>query len=90
VAEGWRGSFTLELDNGRFFASLDARYFWSGWSAVEGRVLRLEVRDCSPDPCSPTDIEVTWSLYRDTLSLSPTRGRMTWVELVADSFSRVR
>jgi TRAP-type C4-dicarboxylate transport system substrate-binding protein len=93
VAEGCRPcSFTLELDGGRFFADLGARYFWSGRYAVEGRVFHVFLRACSPDPCGPLDYDVTWSLYRDTLSFSRIRGGLSWQPalLVADSFSRVR
>jgi hypothetical protein len=90
VAASCRGcSFTLQLDDGRFFADLGARYFWSGKYTVDGKVLRLFLENCSPNPCSPIESDFAWSLYRGTLSFS-TRGGVPWAVMVADTFSRVR
>jgi TRAP-type C4-dicarboxylate transport system substrate-binding protein len=82
------GSNTLELaDGGWTFRG--ERTVVTGTYVVAGEVLRLTMRTCTANPCSPGMVtEYTWSRYRDTLSLGRRAGRPAWPALVVKPLRR--
>ena len=84
---GGRG--TLELHGGRWTFRND-RATVKGTYRVRGVVLRLTMRTCTANPCSPGMVtEYGWSVYRDRLSLARRPGRLFWPTLVAAPSRRV-
>jgi TRAP-type C4-dicarboxylate transport system substrate-binding protein len=89
-ATTYAGSGTLELKNGRWVFRGDQTTV-TGTYSVEGDVIRLTMRTCTVNPCSPGAItEYVWSVYRDTLSLTRRQGLSYWPRLVASSSRRLR
>jgi TRAP-type C4-dicarboxylate transport system substrate-binding protein len=86
----YRGSGALELRRGRWVFRGDHTTV-TGTYVVEGDVLRLTMRTCTSNPCSPGSIsEYVWSVYRDRLSLVPQAGETALPRLVAVESTRVR
>jgi TRAP-type C4-dicarboxylate transport system substrate-binding protein len=74
---------TLELRGGQWRARAPGRS-WSGTYLLEGSRLRLVLERCSHNPCDPGAATVLrWSLFRDTLSLTPVSGRPPWPTAVS-------
>ena len=89
-AARYAGSGTLELDDARWVFRGD-RTTVTGTYVVDGDVVRLTMRTCTANPCSPgMTTEYTWSVYRDTLSLARLPGRSFWPAIVARPVRRVR
>lgn len=81
----------IELRNGRWTArALDTLRVWTGTYTVSGDVIGLTIKTCSHNPCTPgAATEHAWSVYRDTLSLTPLPGRSSWPLLTAKPFREV-
>jgi TRAP-type C4-dicarboxylate transport system substrate-binding protein len=90
-ASTYEGPATLELKDSRWTFRGDHTTV-TGTYDVEGNVIRLTMRTCTANPCSPGAVsEYVWSVYRDVLSLAPRPGGGTrsWPRLVAGSARRV-
>ena len=87
-----RGSMSLEVTDGRWAArQSETGRTWTGTYAVRRDVIRFTVRRCSHNPCTPgARAEHRWSVYRDTLALSPLAGRVSWWQMIAAPFKRTR
>ncbi len=89
-AATYAGSGTLELNDGKWVFR-GSRTTVTGTYSVEGDVIRLKIRGCTANPCSPgATTEFTWSVYRDTLTLAGRPGRESWPRVVAKPTTRVR
>jgi TRAP-type C4-dicarboxylate transport system substrate-binding protein len=89
-AATYAGPSTLELAHGRWTFSGEHAVV-TGTYAVAGEVLRLTMRTCTANPCSPGQVtEYAWSVYRDTLSLGRRPGRAAWPALVAGPLRRTQ
>jgi TRAP-type C4-dicarboxylate transport system substrate-binding protein len=81
-AATYQGSGMLELHDGRWVFRGDHTTV-TGSYALTGDLVRLTMRTCTSNPCSPgATTEYTWSVYRDTLSLTRQTGPF-WPRLVA-------
>jgi TRAP-type C4-dicarboxylate transport system substrate-binding protein len=91
VANGLSG-LEIEFEDGRWIArGLDTDRVWTGTYSVSGDVIQLTLETCSHNPCTPgAAAEHGWSVYRDTLSLTPLPGRSSWWQLTAKPFKRPR
>jgi hypothetical protein len=88
-AATYEGPGTLELRAGQWVFRGEHTTV-TGTYTVEGDVVRLTMRTCTVNPCSPGAVtEYTWSRYRDTLSLTGKTGEL-WPRLVASAARRVR
>ena len=88
-AATYEGSGTLELKRGRWVFRGD-RTTVTGTYVIEGDVIRLTMRTCTANPCSPGAItDYVWSVYRDTLSLAPHGEGRSWSRLVVEPSRRV-
>jgi hypothetical protein len=88
-ANRYHGKGTLELGNGHW-TYRDARGTVAGRYAVSGDIVRLTIRTCSINPCTPgARVELQWSIYRDTLTFAPVAGRVSWARLTAKPARRV-
>jgi C4-dicarboxylate-binding protein DctP len=88
-ADRYQGKGRLELRDGRW-AYRDARGTVAGRYAVSGDIVRLTIRTCSINPCTPgARVELQWSIYRDTLTFAPVAGRVSWARLTAKPARRV-
>jgi TRAP-type C4-dicarboxylate transport system substrate-binding protein len=93
-AQRQQGQATLELKAGRWRGrEANSGFAWKGTYAVEGNVMRFVTTACE----APADVcfrgesaTFTWSVYRDTLSLGPVSGPLTYFGLVAKPLTRVR
>jgi TRAP-type C4-dicarboxylate transport system substrate-binding protein len=87
-----RISLALELEDGRWVArSLESRRVWTGAYMVSGDLIRLTLETCSHNPCTPGETaDHTWSVYRDTLSITRLPGRQFWWQVTAKPWKRVR
>ena len=73
-----RVGMTLELGGGHWNARGQGGS-WSGTYVVEGSRLRLVLERCLHNPCDPGAATVLrWSVYRDTLALTPVAGHAPW------------
>ena len=88
-AVAYPGRATLELRNGRWtFRTAGATV--TGTYEVAGDTVRLTMKTCTANPCSPGAFtEYFWSVYRDTLTLRRRPGRPFWPRLVARPAHRV-
>jgi TRAP-type C4-dicarboxylate transport system substrate-binding protein len=85
----YQGKGRLELQDGRW-TYRDARGTVAGRYAVSGDIVRLTIRTCSINPCTPgARVELQWSVYRDTLTFAPVAGRVSWARLTAKPARRV-
>ena len=83
------GTATLELNDGKWVVRGE-RATVTGTYVVNGNLIRLTMRTCTANPCSPgMTTTYAWSVYRDSLSLAPRPGG-TWPRLVAEPLARVR
>jgi TRAP-type transport system periplasmic protein len=88
-AATYSGTATLELEDGKWVVRGE-RATVTGTYAVNGNLIRLTMRTCTANPCSPgMTTTYTWSRYRDSLSLAQ-RSSVTWPRLVAKPLSLVR
>src|SRR5205814_2180322 len=91
-AERQHGDATLELKDGRWTGREEKSGFaWKGTYAVEANVVHLTTTACSApaDVCfGGTVTTFTWSVYRDTLSLGPVSGPLTYFGLIAKPLTR--
>jgi TRAP-type C4-dicarboxylate transport system substrate-binding protein len=89
-AATYEGHGTLELKDGRWVFRGDHTTV-TGRYTVEGDVIRLTMRTCTANPCSPGAVsEYVWSAYRDRLSFMPRPGLSFWPRLVAGRAVRIR
>jgi hypothetical protein len=89
-AETYGGSARLELAKGRWVYDGEHATV-SGTYTVEGDLIRLTMRTCTSNPCSPgMTTEYAWSVYRDTLSLVRRPGGPFWPMLTVRPASRAR
>jgi hypothetical protein len=57
---------------------------------VSGDIVRLTIRTCSINPCTPgARVELQWSVYRGTVRFAPVAGRLSWARLTAKPSRRV-
>ena len=92
-AERQRGTATLEFAVGRWVGrELRPGFVWRGRYSVYGDVLRLVTTTCLPaDVCVPGSFDdFTWSVYRDTLSLTRRFRPPFYYGLYAKPLTRVR
>ena len=88
-AETYAGAGALELEDGRW-TFRNHRTTVAGTYRVAGDALKLTMRTCTANPCSPGAVsEYGWSVYRDTLTLTRRPGREFWSRLVATPSRRV-
>src|SRR5262249_34374425 len=88
-AATYAGSGTLELKGGRWVFRGEHTTV-TGTYTVRGDVVRLTMRTCTANPCTPGEpSEYVWSAYRDTLSLTGKIGE-SWPRLVVAPARRVR
>jgi TRAP-type C4-dicarboxylate transport system substrate-binding protein len=88
-AATYAGSGKLELADRRWTFHGD-RATVTGTYVVTGDALRLTMLTCTANPCSPGAVtDYTWSVYRDTLSLTRRPGRPFWPRLIAKPATRV-
>jgi TRAP-type C4-dicarboxylate transport system substrate-binding protein len=89
-AATYEGPATLELKDGRW-TFRGEHTTMTGTYDVEGNVIRLTMRTCTANPCSPgAGSEYVWSVYRGVLSLHPRPGgAAAWPRLVAGAARRV-
>jgi C4-dicarboxylate-binding protein DctP len=88
-ADRYQGKGRLEVRDGRW-TYRDARGTVAGRYAVSGDIVRLTIRTCSINPCTPgARVELQWSIYRDTLTFAPVAGRVSWARLTAKPARRV-
>ena len=82
----------IEFADGEWNArGLHTRRAWTGTYTVTGDVVRATLETCSHNPCAPgASTEHAWSVYRDTLSLTPRVGRSSWPLLTAKPFTQAR
>ena len=89
-ASTYEGAATLELKDGRWAFRGDHTTV-AGTYAVEGDVIRLTMKTCTANPCSPGAVtQYSWSVYRDTLSLARRPGLPFWPRLVATPAKRAQ
>jgi TRAP-type C4-dicarboxylate transport system substrate-binding protein len=89
-ATTYAGPGTLELSAGRWVFQGDHTTV-TGTYEVNGDVIRLTMRTCTANPCSPGQAtEYDWSVYRDSLSVTRRPGLSYWPRLVAKPLGRVR
>jgi TRAP-type C4-dicarboxylate transport system substrate-binding protein len=92
-AERQRGAGTLELRGGRWtFTEQHNGFVWRGRYAVRGDLLHLTMIRCraTADVCAPgATASVTWSVYRDRLSLEQESGVGPYYLLFAKPLVRV-
>jgi TRAP-type C4-dicarboxylate transport system substrate-binding protein len=89
-AARYSGKATLELHDGRWVFR-GARATVSGTNVVDGDIVRMTVKRCTANPCSPgMRTEYRWSVFRDTLTLEALPGRASWPALVVKPARRVR
>jgi hypothetical protein len=92
-AERQRGTSTLELRNGGWVGrELRPGFVWRGRYSVRGDVLRLVTTACTPaTACHPGSFDdFTWSVYRDTLTLTRRFRPPYYYALFAKPLTRVR
>jgi TRAP-type C4-dicarboxylate transport system substrate-binding protein len=88
-AKTYAGSGTLELHHGRWSFRGD-RTTVTGTFVVEDNVVRLTMRTCTANPCTPgATTAYGWSVYRDTLTLTPRSGH-SWPLRVVKPARRLR
>lgn len=88
-AATYSGTGTLELKGGRW-SFRGERAAVTGTYTVGGDILRLTMRTCTANPCSPgKTTEYTWNVYRDTLSLARYSNFRFWPRLLAKPATRV-
>ena len=81
-AATYHGPGTLEFKDGRWTFHGD-RATVTGTYVVAGGGVRLTMRTCTANPCSPgAATEYGWSVYRDALSLTRRPGLPFWPRLV--------
>jgi hypothetical protein len=89
-AATYEGAGTLELKAGRWVFRGDHTTV-TGTYLVEGDIVRFTMVTCTANPCSPGAIsEYGWSVYHDTLSLTPSAPGSAWARFVAAQATRVR
>jgi len=89
-AATYEGAGTLELKGGHWVFRGDHTTV-TGTYLVEGDVVRLTMVTCTANPCSPGAIsDYGWSVYADTLSLTPSAPGSGWARFVAAPATRVR
>ena len=87
-ATTYEGSATLELGDGRWVFRGD-RTTVTGSYTTEGDVVRLTMKTCTANPCSPgAAADYDWSVYRDRLVLTRFPERNAWPVLIAQPWSR--
>jgi TRAP-type C4-dicarboxylate transport system substrate-binding protein len=87
------GTWTVEIDEGNWVArNLDNGNVYRGTLAVEGDVLRQQIRSCVPaNICHPGTVEeYIWSVYLGKLELARIPGRPFNLAAVAKPFTDVR
>ena len=83
------GDGTLELLGGRWTFRND-RTIVTGTYVVNGDAIRLTMRTCTANPCSPgVSTDYSWSRYRDTLTFAGRPGADAWPRLVAAPAQRI-
>ncbi len=89
-AATYEGAARLELRDGRWTLRGDHTTV-TGTYVLKGDVIRLTMRTCTANPCSPGAVtEYGWSFYRDTLSLARRPGATFWPRLVVSPGRQVR
>jgi TRAP-type C4-dicarboxylate transport system substrate-binding protein len=89
-ATTYEGAATLELKDERWVFRGDHTTV-TGTYVVEGDIIRLTMRTCTANPCSPGAVtQYGWSVYRDKLSLARRTGRPSWPRLVATPATRAQ
>jgi hypothetical protein len=88
-ADRYHGKGTIHLGDGRW-TYRDARGTVAGTYAVSDEIVRMRIETCSINPCSPgVNIELDWSVYRETLTFAPVPGRASWARLTAKPVRRI-
>jgi TRAP-type C4-dicarboxylate transport system substrate-binding protein len=88
-AATYAGSTTLSLA-GSGWVARGERATVSGTYAVDGSVLRLTMRTCTSNPCSPgTTTEYAWRVDGGALSLARRPGHEFWPLLVVKPLAKV-
>jgi TRAP-type C4-dicarboxylate transport system substrate-binding protein len=88
-AATFEGPGTLKLRHGRWTFSGEHTTV-TGSYAVRRDHIRLTMRTCTVNPCSPGAVtEYAWSVYRDTLSLARSPEGPFWPRLVLKPSRRV-
>jgi C4-dicarboxylate-binding protein DctP len=89
-ATTYEGSGTLELSDRRWVFR-GSHSTVTGTYETEGDVIRLTIRTCTADPCSPGAVtDYHWSAYRDRLVLAPVPERAAWPVFIAGPWTQVR
>jgi TRAP-type C4-dicarboxylate transport system substrate-binding protein len=85
-----RGRWTIEFGAGRLRGrTSDGAGEFDGTYAVDGKTLRFTAGSCVPSGlCTPGEVQdLTWSVYRDTLTLGRLR-RFAWPLLVSKRWTK--
>jgi TRAP-type C4-dicarboxylate transport system substrate-binding protein len=87
-ASTYEGSGTFALKEGHWVFRGDHTTV-TGTYTVSGGVIRLTLRTCTANPCTPgAESQYSWSVYRDRLSLDRQPGESAWPALVAAPLRR--
>jgi TRAP-type C4-dicarboxylate transport system substrate-binding protein len=88
-ARTYAGPAALQLKGGRWVFR-GQRTTVTGRYTSEGDTIRMTMVTCTVNPCSPGAVtEYSWSVYRNTLTLTPSPTGTFWPRLVAEPAKRL-